>query len=49
MYGISKIGTHQYSFKEKDEYEEYTILKEKFEYLGNTEDTWFSGDQSRMY
>ena len=49
MYGISKIGNHQYSFKEKDEYEEYTILKEKFNNINNTEDTWFSGDQSRMY
>jgi len=47
--GISKIGKHQYSFKENEENEEYTILKEKFNNINNTEDTWFSGDQSRMY
>jgi len=46
MCGISKIGNHQYSFKEKEEYEEYAILKEKFHNINNTEDTWFSGDQS---
>jgi endonuclease/exonuclease/phosphatase family metal-dependent hydrolase len=44
--GISKEGKHQYAFKQREEYEEYLLFKEKFNRIDNVEDTWFSGDQS---
>lgn len=40
--GISKIGNHKYSFEEKQAYEEYEILKKKFNKIENIENTWFS-------
>lgn len=40
--GISKIGKHQYTFEEKEEYEEYKMLEEYMNKLDNTEKTWFS-------
>lgn len=44
--GISKIGNHRYVFEGKDSYEEYEILKKKFQHLKNTNPTWFSKDGS---
>ena len=38
--GISKIGNHKYRFDKKDVYEEYEMLKERFNHIENTEDTW---------
>lgn len=40
--GISKIGNHKYKFEEKQSYEEYEILKKKFNKIENIENTWFS-------
>lgn len=40
--GISKIGSHKYAFTPKASYEEYEILKNKFQHLNNSEPTWFS-------
>lgn len=40
--GISKIGKHQYTFEEKEEYEEYKMLEKYMNKLDNTEKTWFS-------
>lgn len=40
--GISKIGKHQYTFEEKEKYEEYKMLEEYMNKLDNTEKTWFS-------
>ena len=44
--GVTKIGTHKYNFEKKDTYLEYEILKEKFKFLGNTEETWHSKEGS---
>ena len=44
--GISKIGNHKYSFEQKDSYEEYDILKKKFNHLNNSDPTWFSKEGS---
>lgn len=44
--GISKIGNHKYVFEQKDYYEEYEILKKRFNHLGNTNPTWFSKEGS---
>jgi len=40
--GVNKIGNHKYTFQEKDSYEEYEILKKKFNKLDNVHPTWFS-------
>lgn len=40
--GISKIGDHEYCFQDKLQYEEYEILKRKFNKIDNTDPTWFS-------
>lgn len=42
--GISKIGKHKYTFEEEDSYEEYEILKKRFQHLSNTAPTWFSNE-----
>ena len=42
--GVKKIGTHRYTYEQKDSFEEYEILKKKFHHLENTESTWFSKD-----
>lgn len=44
--GISKLGSHKYSFKPEEEYPEYKILKEKFHHINNSDHTWFDGVQS---
>lgn len=44
--GIKKIGKHRYSCERKEMYEEYEILKEKFNSINNIEDTWHSNDGS---
>ena len=44
--GVNKIGNHRYTFQAKDSYDEYEILKKKFQHLGNSESTWFSKDGS---
>ena len=44
--GISKIGTHQYQFEQKDKYREYEILKERFKHIDNTQKTWNSTEGS---
>ena len=40
--GITKIGNHKYLFENKETYPEYEILKEKFNFIDNKEDTWHS-------
>lgn len=44
--GIKKIGKHKYIYEPKDSYEEYELLKSKFNCLGNTENTWFSKESN---
>ena len=44
--GISKTGNHKYSYEKKEKYQEFEILKERFKSIENTEDTWFSGEES---
>jgi len=38
--GITKIGKHKYRFDEKESYEEYELLKERFNSIENTKPTW---------
>ena len=40
--GIKKIGSHKYLHTPKEKYEEYEILKKKFNSIENTETTWVS-------
>lgn len=40
--GVTRLGKGRYNFKEKENYEEYKILKQTLKKLPNTEDTWFS-------
>lgn len=40
--GVKKIGNHEYEFHEKLSYEEYEILRKKFNKLENSDKTWFS-------
>ena len=40
--GVNKIGNHEYNFQERETYEEYEILKKKFNKIENTDPTWFS-------
>lgn len=42
--GIKKIGNHKYLYEPKKKYKEYEILKSKFNFINNTEDTWFSNE-----
>lgn len=44
--GISRIGDHLYSYSPKETYEEFEILKSKFNHIDNKEDTWFSNNSS---
>lgn len=44
--GISKVGDHEYKYEKKENYTEFEILKERFKSIENTEDTWFSGEES---
>lgn len=43
--GIENIGKHLYKYTHKDTFEEYQILKEKFNHINNTEPTWFAGNE----
>ena len=40
--GIEKIGKHQYTFEEKECYDEYNILNQVLSQINNNEKTWFS-------
>ena len=40
--GITKIGNHKYSFEDKETYPEYEVLKEKFKFIDNKDNTWHS-------
>lgn len=44
--GIDKIGNHKYKFEEKSSYEEYEILKRRFNHMNNNQPTWVSGNDS---
>jgi endonuclease/exonuclease/phosphatase family metal-dependent hydrolase len=44
--GINKIGKHKYNFEKNDIYDEYELLKEKFHHIENSDNTWFSENQS---
>ena len=43
--GIENIGKHLYKYTYKDSFEEFEILKQKLNHLGNNKPTWFSGDE----
>lgn len=40
--GVTRLGKGKYTFEEKDQYEEYEILKKNLIKINNEEDTWFS-------
>lgn len=40
--GVTRLGKGRYTFEQKDEYEEYNILKKTLNKIENVEDTWFS-------
>lgn len=44
--GIKRIGTHKYIYEPKNVYKEYEILKDRFNFLGNTTNTWYSPEGS---
>lgn len=44
--GIEKIGEHLYKYTPKEKFEEFEILKTKFNHIANTENTWFSDNDS---
>ena len=43
--GIERTGNHLYKYTPKEKFEEYEILKSKFNHINNIEPTWFSGDE----
>lgn len=44
--GITKVGNHKYKYEPKEKYEEYEILKGKFNHIDNKETTWISPDSN---
>ena len=44
--GIKKTGPHEYCYEPQESYKEYEILKQKFRSINNTENTWFSKQDS---
>ncbi len=42
--GVTKIGTHKYSFETKQKYREYQLLGKLLDKIDNKENTWFSSE-----